>query len=67
MAREAEISRRNPTAFLFLIDQSGSMSNPLPSGRAKSEFVADVINRTLAILIIRRAQSEGVRDISTSA
>ena len=29
MAYSAEISRTNPSCFLFLIDQSGSMQEPL--------------------------------------
>lgn len=62
MAYQAEISRHNPSAFLFLIDQSGSMSDRLPSGRTKSEFVADVMNRTLTNLITRCTKSEGTRN-----
>ena len=62
MAYQAEISRHTPTAFLFLIDQSGSMSDKLPSGLTKSEFVADVMNRTLASLITRCTKSEGTRN-----
>lgn len=62
MTYQAEISRHTPTAFLFLIDQSGSMSDKLPSGLTKSEFVADVMNRTLASLIIRCTKSEGTRN-----
>lgn len=58
----AEISRNNPTAFLFLIDQSGSMDDRLPSGNRKAEQLADVINRTLSNLIIRCTKSEGTRD-----
>lgn len=62
MSYQAEISRHTPTAFLFLIDQSGSMSDKLPSGLTKSEFVADVMNRTLASLITRCTKSEGTRN-----
>lgn len=62
MPYQAEISRGNPTAFLFLIDQSGSMDDPFGKGRKKSEQTADVLNRTLANLIIRCTKSEGVRD-----
>ena len=61
MAYTAEISRRNPTAFLFLIDQSGSMSDIMPNiGISKAQFVADVLNRTLANLIIRCTKGSGV-------
>lgn len=63
MAYTAEISRSSPTAFLFLIDQSGSMSDKFSgSGRSKAEQVADVINRTLATLITRCTKSEGTRN-----
>lgn len=62
MAYEAQISRNNPAAFLFIVDQSGSMSDKMSSGRSKAEFVADALNRTLMNLITRCTKSEGVRD-----
>ena len=62
MAYEAQISRNNPTAFLFIVDQSGSMSDKMASGKTKAEFVADALNRTLMNLITRCSKSEGVRD-----
>ena len=62
MAYTAEISRSNPTAFLFLVDQSGSMDDKMSSGRSKSQQVADVLNRTLATLITRCTKSEGTRN-----
>lgn len=62
MAYQAEISRHNPTAFLFLIDQSGSMGDKLSSGRTKADVVADVMNRTLTNLITRCTKSEGTRN-----
>ena len=58
----AEISRSTPTAFLFLVDQSGSMDDKMSSGRSKAQQVADVLNRTLASLITRCTKSEGTRD-----
>lgn len=58
----AEISRSNPTAFLFLVDQSGSMDEKMPSGKSKTQFVADVLNRSLATLITRCTKSEGTRN-----
>jgi hypothetical protein len=61
----AEISRSNPSCFLFLIDRSGSMSDPFGGGessRKKSDLVADAINRLLQNLVIKCAKSEGVRD-----
>ena len=62
MAYEAPISRTSPTAFLFVVDQSGSMADKMASGRSKAEFVSDALNRTLMNLIIRCSKSEGVRD-----
>uniref|UniRef100_UPI0040472424 vWA domain-containing protein n=1 Tax=Rheinheimera sp. TaxID=1869214 RepID=UPI0040472424 len=62
MTYSAEISRSNPTAFLFLVDQSGSMDDKMSSGRSKAEQVADVLNRTLATLITRCTKSEGTRN-----
>lgn len=63
MAYTAEISRQNPSCFLFLIDQSGSMSDNI-SGQAKSKaiVVADAINNLLSNLTIKCAKSEGVRN-----
>lgn len=63
MAYTAEISRTNPSCFLFVIDTSGSMEDPLPDGgRTKAQGVADAINRLLQNLVIKCAKSEGVRD-----
>jgi hypothetical protein len=59
---EAQISRNSPTAFLFVVDQSGSMADKMSSGKSKSEFVADALNRTLVNLVTRCTKSEGVRD-----
>jgi hypothetical protein len=58
----AEISRHSPTAFVFLVDQSGSMQDQMTSGRSKAQFLADAINRTLANLIVRCTRAEGTRD-----
>lgn len=58
----SEISRSNPTAYLFLIDQSGSMVDSMSSGRSKAQFVADVLNKTLRDLIVRCTREEGVRN-----
>jgi hypothetical protein len=65
MAYTCEISRTNPSCFLFLIDQSGSMVDPFGgagSTKKKSEQVADVVNRLLQNLILKCAKAEGVRD-----
>ena len=61
----AEISRANPTCFVFLIDQSESMRNPIGGGEVpmrKAEAVADAVNRLLSELSIKCAKEDGVRD-----
>ena len=64
MPYSAEISRTNPTCFVFLIDHSGSMGEQVPtqSNRRKAEALSDAINRLLQNLVIRCAKEEGVRD-----
>jgi hypothetical protein len=65
MPYSAEISRANPSCFLFLIDQSGSMEDPFGGGessRKKADLVADAINRLLQNLVIKCAKEEGIRD-----
>ncbi|MBP3963033.1 vWA domain-containing protein [Paenibacillus lignilyticus] len=57
----AEISRSNPSCILFIIDQSGSMSDPFGAS-TKAESVSDAINRLLQNLVIKCAKSEGIRD-----
>ena len=59
---EAEISRSNPAAYVFLVDQSASMGERMAGGQTKAEFVADVINRTIRDLVVRCTREEGVRD-----
>jgi hypothetical protein len=64
MAYSAEISRANPTCFVFLLDQSGSMSDPFGGGgtRKKADSLADATNRLLQNLVIKCAKEEGIRD-----
>lgn len=62
MTYEAQISRSNPTAFLFVVDQSGSMSDKMSSGKSKAEFVADAFNKVLMNLVTRCTRAEGVRN-----
>jgi hypothetical protein len=63
MPYSAEIGRMNPTCFLFLIDQSGSMGDPFPGGqRRKAEALADSLNKMLQNLVIRCSKDEGIRD-----
>lgn len=67
MSYSAEISRGNPSCFLFLIDQSGSMEDPWGGeagerGQQKADSLATIVNRLLQNLVIKCAKSEGVRD-----
>jgi len=64
MPYTAEISRTNPTCFLFLLDQSSSMLEEFGGqpGKQKAEGVADAINRLLQNLVLKCAKSEGIRD-----
>ena len=62
---EARISRNHPAAFLILIDQSGSMSEPTTfHGRrmSKSEAVALTVNMLIDELLNRCKREEGYRD-----
>jgi hypothetical protein len=63
MPYQAPIQRSDPTAFLFLVDQSGSMADRMAaSERTKAQFVADVLNRTLMNLVTRCTKADGVRN-----
>ncbi len=61
MAYTGEISRDHPTCLLFVIDQSGSMDEKMGFGRSKADFVADVLNKTLATLVANCTKADGVR------
>ncbi|PJI55679.1 hypothetical protein CTI14_02755 [Methylobacterium radiotolerans] len=57
------INRAHPSAFVFIVDQSGSMSERWGAGNmSKAEQVATIINRQLFNLSIRCTKGEGVRD-----
>src|SRR5271165_7447414 len=60
----AEISRTNPSCFIFLVDQSASMVDPIGGEvkMSKADVVADALNRLLMELSIKCAKEEGVRD-----
>lgn len=64
MPYAAEITRTNPTCFVFLVDQSSSMLEPFGAqpDKPKSDGVADAINRLLQNLILKCAKSDGIRD-----
>lgn len=64
MPYSAEISRVNPTCFLFLIDRSRSMLDPLGdgTGRNKAEGVVSAINHLLYTLVLRCVWGNAVLD-----
>ncbi len=64
MSYQAEISRANPTCFLFLIDHSSSMSSPLmgvQDNPRKAQFVMDALNKVLQNLVILASKDVEVR------
>ena len=64
MPYSAEISRANPTCFLFLIDQSKSMLRTLAGAgnRSKAEAVASSVNQLLYSLVLRCVWGSSVMD-----
>lgn len=69
MPYSAEISREQPTAFLFLLDRSASMQDPFGGAEqtgdaapSKARVLADTVNRLLQNLVLRCAKEDGVRD-----
>ncbi len=64
MPYSAEISRLNPTALIFLLDESGSMVEPFgaQADKRKADGVADAINRLLQNIVLKCAKAEGIRD-----
>lgn len=61
----AQITRDSPSAFIFLLDQSGSMSEKISFRNekiSKSEAVALIVNETLNDIINRCQKADEVRD-----
>jgi hypothetical protein len=64
MPYEAEISRANPTCFLFLVDHSTSMVDPImgvPGNPRKAQFVADALNKVIQSLVVSASKDLDVR------
>lgn len=59
-------TREKPCAFVFLIDQSGSMADEIQHAngviRSKAEAVAEIINNILTILIMKCYKDGVIRD-----
>jgi hypothetical protein len=64
MPYTAEISRSNPTCFLFLIDQSRSMAERFGGdlAKTKAQGVAEAINRLLETLVTRCSKGDYIAD-----
>src|SRR5262249_19669478 len=62
MSYATAINRANPTAFMFLIDQSRSMNEKMDGGESKAQFVRDLLNKTLFQLVARCNSADGVQD-----
>src|ERR671931_547387 len=60
----AEISRKNPGCFIFLLDQSASMEDPFggSSDRKKADELATIINKLIHNLSIRCAKGDSIYD-----
>ena len=65
MSYTASISRANPTALVFLLDQSCPMLEPFAGqpNKSKAAGVADGLNRLLQNLVLKCAKADGVRDL----
>ena len=64
MPYTADISRQNPACFLFLVDQSGSMTQALAGqpGPRKMDQAAASLNRILDTMVQRCSQGEDLMD-----
>ena len=64
MTYSADISRNNPGCFLFLVDQSGSMSGSLGGdpNETKMDGAANALNRVLDAISQRCSQGMDIRD-----
>jgi hypothetical protein len=64
MPYAAEISRKSPTCFVFLVDQSSSMFEAFGGrpDRTKAQGVADALNRLLQNLVLKCTKADGIRD-----
>src|SRR5213595_808665 len=60
----AEIRRKNPGCFIFLLDQSASMEDPFggSSDRRKADELATIINKLIHNLSIRCAKGDSIYD-----
>ena len=62
MAYSQEISRQNKALFIFLLDQSFSMEDPLAGGERKIDELTLAINNWLQNMVITCSKAEGFKD-----
>ncbi len=65
MKYNSTINSRNRTAFIILLDRSGSMAEPITFNSrltTKAEALAEVTNRLIFELLCRARRSDGVRN-----
>jgi hypothetical protein len=65
MPYTVKVSRSTPSAFLFLLDQSASMSGEFgggSGGATKAAAATDALNRILQELVLRCVKEDGIRD-----
>ena len=58
----AEVGRKNPMTFVFMLDQSGSMDEEYVQGESKAKAVAFAVNQTLRDLIELNLEGTEVYD-----
>ncbi len=58
---QAQITRQQPSAFIFMVDQSGSMDEKI-NGIPLNQLVADSLNNMISDLVIKCSKAEGIRD-----
>lgn len=62
MNNSKQWSSATPGYIIFLVDQSGSMSESYTGGKNKAEFTALVINRTINDLIFTNSAGDKIKD-----
>jgi len=68
IAYQEEVSRLNPSAIIFLLDQSGSMSSAFGGNiegtinPSKAQGATDAVNHCLREILVKCAKEEGIRD-----
>ncbi len=58
---QEQITRKNPSAFIFMVDQSGSMQENI-NGIPLCQHVADSLNGMISDLVLKCSKAEGIRD-----